>query len=37
MLSVSHRFLADAGLSEVETLGSEAGVSDFGPIKHSSG
>lgn len=36
MLSVSHRFMADAGLSEVETLGSEA-VGDFGPIKHSSG
>jgi hypothetical protein len=37
MLSVSHRFMAGAGLSEVETLGSEAAVADFGPIKQSSG
>jgi hypothetical protein len=37
MLSASHRFMADASLSEVETLGSEAAVADFGPIKHSSG
>jgi hypothetical protein len=36
MLSMSHRFMADAGLSEAETLGSEA-VGEFGLIKHSNG
>jgi hypothetical protein len=37
MLSLCHSFLADTGLYEIESLGSDAAVADFGPIKHSSG
>ena len=37
ILSVSHHFMADASLSEVESLGPEVVVGDFGPIKHSNG
>ena len=37
ILSVSHHFMADASPSQVDKLGSDETVGDFGPVKQSNG